>query len=162
MLAEECQHGTWSSHQVRQILGSVEFHSRCGPRSQRTDYGWWHEHQNHFARGPSTAILSWQCRCGYSMDWRHHKQTQLEVKTSPSTGCVNMYSSCSYRAGFWPRGCSTVPRQGYNDVALLSSPVDDHLIMRVVQVGLQETEKRQKMEGLKKRNKRQNVAEKLY
>lgn len=45
---------------------------------------------------------------------------------------------CTHRAGFGSGGSSTVPGQGYNDIALLSSPVDHHLVMRVVQVGLQD------------------------
>ena len=46
---------------------------------------------------------------------------------------------CTYRAGFGPGGSCTVPGQGHDDIALLSSPVDHHLVVRVVQVGLQET-----------------------
>lgn len=45
---------------------------------------------------------------------------------------------CTYRAGFGPGGSCAVSSQGDNDVALLSSPVDHHLVMRVVQVGLQD------------------------
>lgn len=45
---------------------------------------------------------------------------------------------CTHRAGFGPGGSCTVPGQGYDDIALLSSPVDHHLVVRVVQVGLQE------------------------
>lgn len=45
---------------------------------------------------------------------------------------------CTHRAGFGSGGSCTVPGQGYDDIALLSSPVDHHLVVRVVQVGLQE------------------------
>lgn len=45
---------------------------------------------------------------------------------------------CTYRASFRPSGTHAVPGQSYDDIALLSSPVDHHLVMRVVQVGLRD------------------------
>ncbi len=50
--------------------------------------------------------------------------------------CMHLFR-CTYRAGFGPCGSGAVPSQGHNDIALLSSPVDHHLVVRVVQVGLQ-------------------------
>lgn len=44
----------------------------------------------------------------------------------------------AYRAGLGPGGPGAVPGQGHDHVALLSSPVDHHLVVGIIQVGLQD------------------------